>query len=147
MIPRVKINLFNHQSRHPAPLELWHAAAERAVPLCFDAATSPASELHALNEIEISLVDDATIAQVHAEFLNDPTPTDVITFPHGEIFISLDTAQRQALENGESYEREVALYLIHALLHLAGWSDGETAEREKMNLKQTAILDRVWTEK
>ncbi len=126
-----RIQLYNHQSRHPAPLELWQTAAERALPLCLAAATSPASELHALEEIEINLVDDTTIARVHGEFLNDPTPTDVITFPHGEIFISLDTAQRQAAENGETYEREVALYIVHALLHLAGWDDREPGPRAR----------------
>ncbi len=144
MISQVKIQLYNHQSLQPAPLELWQSAAERALPLCLAAATSPTSELHALEEVEINLVDDTTIAQVHADFLNDPTPTDVITFPHGEIFISLDTAQRQAIEHGETYEREVALYIVHALLHLAGWDDGEPSDRTMMQQMQTAILDRTW---
>ena len=107
-----KLQLFNHQSLQRAPLELWQSAAERALPLCLAAATSPASELHALEEIEINLVDDATITRVHGEFLNDPTPTDVITFPHGEIFISLDTAQRQATENWRNLRAR-----SHALHH------------------------------
>lgn len=139
-----RLQLFDHQTRQPAPLDCWQSAAERALPLCLAAATSPASELHALEELEINLVDDATIAAVHGEFLDDPAPTDVITFPHGEVFISLDMAQRQAVENGESYEREVALYLVHALLHLAGWDDREAAARREMHRTQTAILDRVW---
>ena len=141
----LRILLFNHQSRQPAPVELWQSAVDRALPLCLAAATSPASELHGLEEIEINLVDDATMGRIHGEFLHDPSPTDVITFPHGEIFISLDTAMRQAAENGEVYEREVALYLIHGLLHLAGWDDGGEASREAMNRKQTAILEGVWT--
>lgn len=142
LVPRLQ--LFNHQSLQPAPLELWQSAAERALPLCLASATSPASELHALGEIEINLVDDATIARVHGEFLADPTPTDVVTFPHGEIFISLDTAQRQAAENAETYEREVARYLIHALLHLAGWDDREPAARAAMHAEQERILGQAW---
>lgn len=138
------LHLFNHQSRHPAPLDLWQSAAERALPLCLSAAKSPASDLHTLTEIEISFVDDPAITGVHQEFFNDPTPTDVITFPHGEIFISLDTAQRQAGEHHETYEREVALYIIHALLHLAGWEDHDEAAREHMHRIQASILDRAW---
>ena len=137
------LQFFNHQSLQPAPLELWQAAAERALPLCLAAATSPASELHALQEIEINLVDDAAIARVHAESLDDPAPTDVITFPHGEIFVSLDTAQRQAADNGETYEREVMLYVIHALLHLAGWDDGALDDRSAMQTEQRRILEIV----
>lgn len=139
-----RILLYNHQSRQPAPLEAWQTAAECALPLCLAAATSAASELHSIEEIEINFVDDATIARIHGEFLNDPTPTDVITFPHGEIFISLETAEHQAAGLGETYEREVALYVIHALLHLAGWDDREGASREAMHRTQSAILDRVW---
>ena len=60
-----------------------------------------------LEAVEISTVSDESIAHVHREFMGDPSPTDVITFHHGEIIVSLDTAQRQAAENGEPYEREV----------------------------------------
>src|SRR5580765_7677748 len=123
-----RIELFNHQSRHPAPLHLWQAAADCAIPLCLAAAKSPDNELSRLGEIEVSLVSDEEISRIHREFLDDPSPTDVITFPHGEIFISLDTAERQAKENDQPYEREVALYLIHALLHLAGWDDQDEAD-------------------
>jgi probable rRNA maturation factor len=140
-----RIELFNHQSRQPAPLEIWQAAANRAFPLCLQAAASSTTDLHILRQIEVNLVDDDAIARIHGEFLGDPTPTDVITFPHGEIFISLDTATRQAAENNEPYEREVALYLIHALLHLAGWDDREETLREEMHRQQAAILERVWT--
>ncbi len=93
-----------------------------------------------LKEIEISFVSDKAIARVHGEFLNDPTPTDVITFPHGEIIISLDTAHRQAAEHHETYEREVALYIIHGLLHLAGWDDHGESERLEMHSRQLKIL-------
>jgi probable rRNA maturation factor len=72
--------------------------------------------------------------------MGDPTPTDVITFHHGEIIISLDTAQRQAAENGEPYEREVTRYIVHGLLHLAGWDDREESGRREMHKVQETIL-------
>lgn len=142
MIPR--LSLYNHQNRQEAPLERWQEVAERALPLCLAAAKGEGNDLQDLEEVEVSFVSDDDISRVHAEFLDDPTPTDVITFPHGEILISLDTATQQAVENGETYEREAALYLVHGLLHLAGWNDHEATEREEMHRLQAKILDQAW---
>jgi probable rRNA maturation factor len=77
---------------------------------------------------------------VHADFLDDPTPTDVITFHHGEILISLDTAARQAAEYRLPYEHEAALYIIHGLLHLGGWDDHNPTEAADMKTLQERIL-------
>ena len=84
------------------------------------------------------------LARAHADFLGDPTPTDVITFQHGEILISTETAIRQAAEHSHPPLRECALYLIHGLLHLHGHEDHEPAEAEAMKETQERILDRVW---
>ena len=139
-MPLPALELYNHQEAHATPLELWQTQAERALPNVIAAAKSPDAPLHQLETVEISLVSDEAIAQVHGDFMNDPTPTDVITFHHGEIVISLDTAQRQAAENGEPYEREVARYIVHGLLHLAGWDDREESERTQMHEVQERIL-------
>ena len=50
-------------------------------------------------------------------------PTDVITFRHGEIVISVETAERQAKEYSTSFDRELRLYFVHGLLHLVGLED------------------------
>jgi probable rRNA maturation factor len=139
-----RLRLYNHQRTRPAPLKLWRETAQRALPLCLAAAKKPGSDLAQLEEIEISFVSDEDISRVHGEFLNDPTPTDIITFPHGEILISLDTAARQAADHGETFERETGLYLIHGLLHLAGWNDHEPNERDEMHRLQAKILEQVW---
>ena len=136
----ITLQLYNHQRRQPSRLRLWRQIAHRALPHCVAAAKSGEAALLSLKEIEISFVSDNAIARVHGEFLDDPAPTDVITFPHGEIIISLDTAQHQAVEHGETYEREVALYIIHGLLHLAGWDDHEESERNAMHAQQMKIL-------
>lgn len=95
----------------------------------------------------VFLVDDARIGTVHGEFFDDPSPTDVITFPmdnYGEILVSVETAQRQAAEVGVPWEREMALYVVHGLLHLCGYEDQSTEGRERMAELQDAIVVEVY---
>ncbi len=139
-MPLPKLRIYNRQKAHPLPLPWLRRVGKAALPSCLAAVKSPDAPLAALPEIEITIVDDADIARVHGDFLDDPTPTDVITFHHGEILISADTALRQGREHGQSLDHETALYLIHGLLHLAGWDDHEESEARAMAQLQEGIL-------
>jgi probable rRNA maturation factor len=134
------LHVHNHQRQHKLDLRWLKKVAKAALPGCRGAAKSPdAPSLH-LEEIEISLISDEEISRVHAEFLEDPTPTDVITFHHGEILISVDTAERQGSENGNSIADETALYIVHGLMHLGGWDDHEPDEAAEM----ARVQDGIW---
>ncbi len=111
-----------------------------ALPHCLRSRGREEPVLGDLEEIEVSLVSDETIAEIHREFLDDPTPTDVITFPHGEIFLSIDTARREAPAHGHGVEEEALLYLIHGLLHLNGHIDLKEPDRTEMHRVQEEIL-------
>ena len=63
-----------------------------------------------------------------------------MTFQHGEIFISVDTARRHARAFGNSLLRELKLYIVHGLLHLHGFDDQTPAEAHKMKTAQERIL-------
>src|SRR5437016_2322815 len=56
----------------------------------------PQSEIMSLEQICVSIVSDRRIAALHKKFRAAPGPTDVLTFQHGEIVISAETAARQA---------------------------------------------------
>ena len=58
----------------------------------------------------------------------------------------METARKQALEFGNEYERELMLYIIHGLLHLAGHEDASEKGQALMNDYQQEILGKVWTE-
>ncbi|MDK3159614.1 rRNA maturation RNase YbeY [Kamptonema cortianum] len=98
-------------------------------------------------ELEIALVDDAQIARIHEEFMNDPTPTDIITFPLGadcaQLVISLETCARQALEFGNSFENELTLYMIHGVLHLAGYDDRTPAQIAQMRAMENEVMSAI----
>ena len=104
-------------------------------------------------ELSIAFVDDAAIADIHDRFMDDPSPTDVITFPGnpemesaGEIIVSVDHARSRADELGEPFARELSLYLVHGWLHLAGYRDKTDAERGEMRAAERealALLDQA----
>ncbi len=136
-----KTVLFNRQKATAVPLPWLRRMVKAAVPDCLaQGKEREDAVLATLEEVEITFVDDAEIARVHGEFLDDPTPTDVITFHHGEILISTETAARQAVDHGQPFDHELALYAIHGLLHLAGWHDEDPAEAEAMARVQAGIL-------
>jgi len=144
----LEIAIYNHQQAIPVAgelIELFELAAKVALPHVLQVQIPARSVLNALNEIEISLVDDDTIADVHERFMDIPGATDVITFDHGEIHVSVETARAQAEEFSNGYEREIMLYVIHGLLHLAGHEDATEQGRAMMDDQQNRILEQVWT--
>jgi probable rRNA maturation factor len=96
-----------------------------------------------LEEVSFVLVDRATMARVHGDFLGDATETDVITFPYGEILICPAVARDRAGEFGQGTEAEVLLYGLHGLLHLAGFDDKTPGAAKKMAQAQEELLGRV----
>jgi len=93
-----------------------------------------------LSAIQFVLVDRATIKRVHGDFLGDPTETDVITFPYGEILVCPAVAKDRAASFGLEVEQEVLLYALHGLLHLAGYDDKTPKLAKKMATAQTWLL-------
>ena len=91
-------------------------------------------------EIIVVFVSDAKMAGIHREFMAVEGPTDVITFQHGEIIISVETAERQAKGFSSSFSRELRLYFVHGLLHLAGLDDLTEDGFTKMAAAQEQIV-------
>jgi probable rRNA maturation factor len=99
-------------------------------------------------EISVAVVDDPAIAEIHAEFLDDDSPTDVISFVldsspgclEGEIVISAETASASAPAYDWPPERELLLYVIHGVLHLVGHDDTTPKARAKMRRMERKYL-------
>jgi probable rRNA maturation factor len=98
--------------------------------------------------VELALVDDATIQDVHRRFLGIDTPTDVLTFPFaepdeplsGQIVVSVETAARIGPVHGLTAEDEVLLYAIHGILHLCGYDDRTARDARRMRGRQEELL-------
>jgi probable rRNA maturation factor len=98
------------------------------------------ADLDKLREIFVWLISDRQMAQLHEKFMHRTGTTDVLTFQHGEIFISVETAKRHAREFGNSLASELRLYIIHGLLHLHGFDDQTQTSARKMHKMQERIL-------
>jgi probable rRNA maturation factor len=97
-------------------------------------------------EIVVVLIADRRMAEIHHRFMGIEGATDVITFQHGEIFISVETAERQSREAETSFEYELRLYLLHGLLHLAGFDDLTEPGFRAMSRKQEELMKLLaWT--
>lgn len=100
-------------------------------------------------QIDLVLVSDKKIQKLNKEYRKKDCPTDVISFAYlevtefekeqgdviaGDIFISVNTAKRQAREKGHSLKHELAILFVHGLLHCFGFNhntDKEEAEMER----------------
>jgi probable rRNA maturation factor len=107
-------------------------------------------------EISLAFVDNPTIHQLNRRYLDHDEPTDVLSFPlsepkarklAGELVVGAEVAREQAERRGHDVQVELALYVIHGLLHLCSYDDtSEDAarrmrERERHYLGQLGLPD------
>lgn len=105
-------------------------------------------------EFNIIIVDNTKIRKLNKDYRNIDRETDVISFAledyedikleHrllGDIYISIDKAESQALEYNHSLLRELGFLSIHGLLHLLGYDHMNPDDEKVMFDKQKEILD------
>lgn len=96
--------------------------------------------------VSVVLVNDRRIRAMNVEFLDHDYATDVITFPlddeavDGEIYISVETAARQAKEYNVSFKQELLRLVIHGVLHLLGFDDATPELRGRMHQEENRVL-------
>ena len=135
-----RINVRNVQRTIAVNRGELESFAANAVEHCLQLRKQKRTDLHKLRNVFIGLISDRRMALLHRKFLGQSGPTDVLTFQHGEIFISVQTARRNARTFGNSLMCELKLYIVHGLLHLHGFDDHTPAEAYKMKKAQEKIL-------
>ncbi len=108
-------------------------------------------------ELAILFVDEATMEQLHIQWMDEPGPTDVLSFPMdelrpgtpgsptpagllGDIVVCPTVAARQAAVAGHSAEEEMLLLTTHGILHLLGYDHAEPEEEKEMFALQRRLL-------
>ncbi len=111
-------------------------------------------------EVSIVLVDEAQIAEYNARFLDRSGPTDVLAFPIeemmpgrvptadpsgpplnlGDVFICPSVVSQQASRHGVAFEDEMALMVVHGILHLLGYDHDADSDAELMERRERELL-------
>ena len=109
-------------------------------------------------EVDLLFVDNEAIREMNKEYRDKDSATDVLSFPmyeadeaiddeeeilFGDIVISLERAQEQAMEYGHSLKREVMYLLVHGLLHLAGYDHMSEEDKKQMREKEEKLLAEI----
>lgn len=110
-------------------------------------------------ELSLVFLTDTALAQLHGRFLDDPAPTDVITFEGdaalgsvGEICVSVDAALRHLGAAAKSrrtmaaFSAELTLYVIHGWLHLLGHDDLVPARKRAMRRAEARAMNLLRTQ-
>lgn len=113
--------------------------------------------VHPDAELGIVLVDEAAMEELHVQWMDEPGPTDVLSFPMdelrpgtdevmtpagllGDIVLCPQVAMGQANTAGHSLTDELLLLTCHGLLHLLGFDHAEPAQEREMFGLQGEIL-------
>lgn len=108
-------------------------------------------------ELAILLVDEAAMEQLHVQWMDEPGPTDVLSFPMdelrpgtedqpspagllGDVVLCPQVAQLQSERAGHAMQEELQLLTAHGILHLLGFDHAEPAEEREMFGIQRDIL-------
>jgi probable rRNA maturation factor len=142
----IKVKIANQQEIVPIDFARFREIAQAVL----------AGEQAGEAKVTLAFVDNPTIHRLNKQFLNHDEPTDVLSFPmsspsarvlEGEIVVGVEVASAQATERGHDVATEMALYVIHGLLHLCGHDDHEPADIRRMRecerkyLKQLGLAD------
>jgi probable rRNA maturation factor len=121
-----------------------------------------AMRIHPLAELSVLLVDEPEMANLHERWMDEPGPTDVLSFPMdelrpgrldadldrepepgllGDVVLCPAVAKRQAHEAGHSTQDELELLCAHGILHLLGYDHGEPADERAMFDLQRELLE------
>lgn len=116
-------------------------------------------KLHPAIDLGIIFVDEEPMAELHVKWMDEPGPTDVLSFPMdelrpgsdllpspegvlGDIVVCPQVAIRQAETAGHSMMNEVLLLVTHGMLHLVGFDHAEPEEEKEMFGLQRQLLDK-----
>jgi probable rRNA maturation factor len=163
----VSVDVFaaDEQQAHPMDVARWAELARRVL---------DARGVKGETEVSLLFVDEDAIAALNAQFLGKSGPTDVLSFPIedepgptgrtpdfggsgpgssaeqgelsllGDVVVCPAVAARNAVDHEVAFDDEVALLVVHGLLHLLGMDHEQDVEAERMEALEQQLLDRFY---
>jgi len=116
-----------------------------------------AMHVHPQAELSVVMVDEPAMEQLHVQWMDEPGPTDVLSFPMdelrpgtdaedsppgllGDVVVCPQVAMTQARTAGHSTQEEMLLLTTHGILHLLGYDHAEPADEKEMFALQRQLL-------
>ncbi len=110
---------------------------------------------HENSELSLTFVSDQEIQQLNSQYREADRPTDVLSFPQwddafdeypllGDVVVSVEMAQRQALDHHLALDEELILLVIHGILHLLGWDHDNPDDEREMQEKTGELFERIF---
>lgn len=106
-------------------------------------------------DLDVLLVDEEEMTQLHVKWMDEPGPTDVLTFPMdelrpntqeagilGDIVLCPRVAMDQAESTSHSLEHEMSILGVHGLLHIVGYDHSNKEDEKEMFELQESIVSR-----
>ncbi len=148
MIDAVTVFIADDQSDHQVDLACWDRLARNVL---------RTEGVHGAAEMALTFVDEVTIADLNRRYMGSDGPTDVLSFPidgelrHspeagdmplmlGDVVICPVVAARNAPDHAGNLEDEIALLVVHGILHLLGFDHMEDEERRVMQAREQDLL-------
>lgn len=117
----------------------------------FDGIMKQESDKSTAGDINLIFTTDREIKKLNRKYRKKEKPTDVLSFKYenyfgrdgvfGEIYVSTDTARKQAQEYGHTLNQEFLRLFCHGLLHLMGYDHKKPLDRKKMKAKESLYLN------
>jgi len=110
-----------------------------------------AGEKRTFDKVSVIVTDDGSLNHLKKHYFNDDVLTDTISFNlnesdqpvDGEIYISIDRIQENAKQFDTGFHKELALVIIHSILHLVGYEDFTPVDKKQMDRIQQQYLEQI----
>ena len=105
-----------------------------------------------LGELTLTFVDRGDIAEMNSEYMGKSGATDVLSFPMddepgegvpvllGDVVVSPSVALGQCAEHAGTFDDELALLIVHGVLHVLGHDHAEAEQAEAMRARELDLL-------
>ncbi|KRO62926.1 MAG: rRNA maturation RNase YbeY [Verrucomicrobia bacterium] len=130
----IRILWRNRQRRYPANLAFLRRKVDSALQRL-----PPSRRQKLPAELGIILVSPKESGRLHQLHLQDPSPADVLAFPHGEIVVCPAVAASLCRGHRLPMREELLTYILHGILHLAGFRDSTAASALTMRRLQAKL--------
>ena len=139
--------------------EEYKKIIRKVIETCFEEEKLQNSKLY----VNVILTNPKNIKEINTKFRNIEKETDVLSFPMfekedieifknseneieevlGDIIVSIERVKEQAIEDGHSFERELAYMIVHGFYHLMGYDHMTEEDKSKMRPKEEKILEKL----